>query len=582
MHPGARDHYVGFRVAAGGGAARPGSTGSRSRRRVAIGRDAVRSAARRGGRAAAHVVDVAAFELSLHAGDGRAVRARSSPRRREPPPDWPAAPPAARDDHPVTFVDWHDARRVLRLGRRPAADRGRVGEGGARRRRAQLSRGATRTDPAARAVGGGPKRGDDVAGRRASRRREPVRSARHGRATSGSGSRAPTGRTRTTRPTAARSPPARRERVLRGGSFASPGLALARCAMRSRSRPAAPPGPHRIPRRARRSTMTRRRRPAARPDARARRGREPDRRHRRRGAAVRAAGCEEIGHGGRAARRRLPGDADRGRAAAAAASPGRRSCSTATSTRSRSRTTRRAIEDGRVYGRGSADMKGAARLRARGGAGVRASGPFAGELVLVAIGLHEAPGGRGEDLTHLLAETGFTRRLRRRLRAVAATTSRRAHGPGDRRDRRSRGPGMPTHELQTPAGTPHPLRRGGARGRGDARARRGAGRDRAPVGRRRDVLRRRGARRRLLQPLPGELPDRRHAPLGARQHARGGRGRVPRAARRRRRRDGLRRSTSTCASSAARTRSTSSIRSSLALARGVRGGDGRARSSRSA
>ena len=57
-----------------------------------------------------------------------------------------------------------------------------------------------------------------------------------------------------------------------------------------------------------------------------------------------------------------------------------------------------------VYGRGSADMKGACAAAARGGARASRRAPFKGELVIVAIGLHEAPGGRGEDLTHLLDE----------------------------------------------------------------------------------------------------------------------------------------------------------------------------------
>ena len=60
------------------------------------------------------------------------------------------------------------------------------------------------------------------------------------------------------------------------------------------------------------------------------------------------------------------------------------------------------IEGDRVYGRGSADMKGAAVCALEAAQVLAESGPFKGELVLVLIGLHEAPGGRGEDLTHLL------------------------------------------------------------------------------------------------------------------------------------------------------------------------------------
>ena len=120
----ARDPYVGFRVV-GGRAARRSSTGSTS---------PPASTRSDGTSRATDVVHLAAFELSrtpvtnaqyapLRRGDGRRPAARRRP---------------APDDHPVTFVDWRDAHRVLRLGRRPAADRGRVGEGGARHRRTAL------------------------------------------------------------------------------------------------------------------------------------------------------------------------------------------------------------------------------------------------------------------------------------------------------------------------------------------------------------------------------------------------------------------------------------------------------------
>ena len=149
-------------------------------------------------------------------------------------------------------------------------------------------------------------------------------------------------------------------------------------------------------------------------------------------------------------------------------------------------------------------MKGAAVCALEAAQVLAESGPFKGELVLVLIGLHEAPGGRGEDLTHLLTETGFTADY-----AVVCELSGHnvavAHMGQATVEITITRPGMPTHELQTPAGTPHPLRRRGARDRGRVPARSdGAGRGRAPVGRRRDVLLRRGARRRLLQPLARE------------------------------------------------------------------------------
>jgi acetylornithine deacetylase len=112
------------------------------------------------------------------------------------------------------------------------------------------------------------------------------------------------------------------------------------------------------------------------------------------------------------------------------------------------------LENGSIYGRGSADMKGACAAAAEA-VRVFSATPFEGEVVIVAIGLHEAPGGRGEDLTHLLAN-GFHADM-----AVVCELSGHdvvvAHmGQATAEITISR-PGMPTHELQTPAGTPHPL-----------------------------------------------------------------------------------------------------------------------------
>ena len=115
------------------------------------------------------------------------------------------------------------------------------------------------------------------------------------------------------------------------------------------------------------------------------------------------------------------------------------------------------VEDGRVWGRGSADMKGPVAAATEAVRVVAESGrSFPGELVLVAIGLHEAPGGRGEDLTWLLAEHGLTADY-----AVVCELS------GDRLVAAHMGQatveieitrdGMPTHELQTAAGTPNPV-----------------------------------------------------------------------------------------------------------------------------
>jgi acetylornithine deacetylase/succinyl-diaminopimelate desuccinylase-like protein len=115
------------------------------------------------------------------------------------------------------------------------------------------------------------------------------------------------------------------------------------------------------------------------------------------------------------------------------------------------------VDNGRVWGRGSADMKGPVAAATEAVRVVAESGrEFPGDLVLVAIGLHEAPGGRGEDLTWLLGEHGFGADY-----AIVCELS------GDRLVAAHMGQatveieiareGMATHELQTPVGTPHPI-----------------------------------------------------------------------------------------------------------------------------
>lgn len=109
-----------------------------------------------------------------------------------------------------------------------------------------------------------------------------------------------------------------------------------------------------------------------------------------------------------------------------------------------------------IYGRGSADMKGALACAAEAAWALAGRGLFPGELVIVAIGLHEAPGGRGEDLAWLLGEAGFTADYAV-VCELAGDSFVAAHmGQATVEIEISR-PGMPTHELQTPKGTPHPL-----------------------------------------------------------------------------------------------------------------------------
>ena len=235
--PGARDHYVGFRVAATGEEPRlpfdwvevPGGE-------VAIGRDAVPY----GGPALAdelprHVIDLPAFELSLTP----VTNAQFAPFVREDgaaPVHWPGGlPPAGLDDHPVTFVDWFAARDFCAWvgGRLPTEAEW---EKAARGADGRIYPWGTAQDGARAEVGAGMKRGSTA----------PVGAHAGGASPYGlldmagnvwewvSSSYRPypydpaDGR---------EGPPGSQERVLRGGSFASPDLTYSRCAMRSRSRP---------------------------------------------------------------------------------------------------------------------------------------------------------------------------------------------------------------------------------------------------------------------------------------------------------------------------------------------------------
>ena len=109
-----------------------------------------------------------------------------------------------------------------------------------------------------------------------------------------------------------------------------------------------------------------------------------------------------------------------------------------------------------IYGRGTADMKGALACAAEAARVLAERGSFPGELVIVAIGLHEAPVGRGEDLTHLLEERGFTADLGV-VCELGGSTLPVAHLGCATFEITIRREGMVTHELQTAAGTPHPI-----------------------------------------------------------------------------------------------------------------------------
>ncbi|MGI8913952.1 MAG: M20 family metallopeptidase [Chloroflexota bacterium] len=113
-------------------------------------------------------------------------------------------------------------------------------------------------------------------------------------------------------------------------------------------------------------------------------------------------------------------------------------------------------KDGTIYGRGAADMKSALAAMAEVARVLREGNVrLHGTLQLIAHGLHEAPGGHGEDLTAV---------VRRGLGGDAAIVTELGVD-----DLPVVGMGMtifeisitregdPSHELMTPAGTPHPL-----------------------------------------------------------------------------------------------------------------------------
>ena len=206
VHPAARDPYVGFRVVAVEPRAEfdwvevPAGE-------YAIGRDPDESRQR--------LVDVDTFELARTPVTNAQYAAFVAERGADPLPHWPAP-----DDHPVVFVDWQEAAAFCSWA------------GGRLPTEAEWETAARGTD------GRTYPWGDE----------EDVRLAGVGAGMKG-GSTSPVG----SRPdgaspyglldmagnvwewTSTEYPPG--ERVLRGGSFASPGLASARCTMRSHSRP---------------------------------------------------------------------------------------------------------------------------------------------------------------------------------------------------------------------------------------------------------------------------------------------------------------------------------------------------------
>jgi formylglycine-generating enzyme required for sulfatase activity len=204
MHPGARDHYVGFRVVAVQPAAGfdwvdvPAGE-------YPVGRD--------GGEL--DVVDLPAFELGRTPVTNGQYAAFVAEGGIEPPPHWPAP-----DDHPVTFVDWFEASAFCAWagGRLPIEAEWEKGARGTDGRRWPWG---DEPDATRAAVGGDLKRGATA----------PVGAHPGGASPYGLQDMAGNVWEWTA------SEHGGGERVLRGGSFASPDLEWARCAMRSRSRP---------------------------------------------------------------------------------------------------------------------------------------------------------------------------------------------------------------------------------------------------------------------------------------------------------------------------------------------------------
>ncbi len=238
LHPGARDHYVGFRVVAGPTPAPldldwveiPAGD-------VQLGNDPqFRTGEALPSETPQHVIDAAGFELSRTPVTNGQYAAFVADAGAAHPPHWAGAAPAPGYElHPVTFVDWHDACAFCGWvgGRLPTEAEW---EKAARGTDARTYPWGDAPDPSAVNAGHGSKRGATSAVDAHSAGASPyglldmagnvwewVSSAYRPYPY-----RADDGR---------ESPIGDEPRVLRGGSFASADPRLARCASRSRSHP---------------------------------------------------------------------------------------------------------------------------------------------------------------------------------------------------------------------------------------------------------------------------------------------------------------------------------------------------------
>jgi formylglycine-generating enzyme required for sulfatase activity len=204
MHPAARDPYVGFRVVAV--EPRAGFDWVEvSAGEYVIGRDPW----------SPRIVDVDAFELSRTPITNAQYERFVADTGAAPPPHWPAP-----GDHPVTFVDWFGAAAFCAWagGRLPTETEW---EKAARGTDGRTYPWGDDEDATRATIGAGLKRGSP----------SPVGSHSVGASPYGLQDMAGNVWEWTSTEYAAD------ERVLRGGSYASPGLWWARCAMRSHSRP---------------------------------------------------------------------------------------------------------------------------------------------------------------------------------------------------------------------------------------------------------------------------------------------------------------------------------------------------------